>query len=235
MIVAGECGAFSGVMLDVFKKVAPRFESMYTKELRPGVSDPVEEYRRILRRGFEQGIEVGNSSSLENIVHLLLDINANLAAKMRRDRGTSVLSKDAYLDYLEAFDSNQVTCVGTVYFDVNGLHEYNREHGHNQGDAMLAEVGRSIMEVFGEEHAYRTGGDEFVAICEGMPEQELARMVEQVEELFEQRGLSCAVGYEWRDSDLDMDAMIRSADMSMFQNKSRFYEESERKNVRGGA
>ena len=233
MIVAGECGAFSGVMLDVFKKVAPRFESMYTKELRPGVSDPVEEYRRILRRGFEQGIEVGNSSSLENIVHLLLDINANLAAKMRRDRGTSVLSKDAYLDYLEAFDSNQVTCVGTVYFDVNGLHEYNREHGHNQGDAMLAEVGRSIMEVFGEEHAYRTGGDEFVAICEGMPEQELARMVEQVEELFEQRGLSCAVGYEWRDSDLDMDAMIRSADMSMFQNKTRFYEESGRRNTRG--
>ncbi|MGN0078854.1 MAG: HD domain-containing phosphohydrolase [Coriobacteriales bacterium] len=234
MIVAGECGAFSSVMLDIFKKVAPRFESMYTKELRPSASDPVEEYRRILRRGFEQGIEVGNNSSLENIVHLLLDVNAKLTAKMRRDRGTSVLSKDAYLDYLETFDSNLVTCVGTAYFDVNGLHEYNREHGHSQGDAMLAEVARSIMEVFGEERAYRTGGDEFVAICEDMPEQELARMVEQVEELFEQRGLSCAVGYEWRDSDLDMDAMIRSADMSMFQNKARFYEENDRRNVRGG-
>ncbi len=156
-------------------------------------------------------------------------------AKMRRDRGTSVLSKDAYLDYLETFDSNLVTCVGAAYFDVNGLHEYNRDHGHDQGDVMLANVAGAIMEVFGEDRVFRTGGDEFVAICEDMPEQELARMVEQVEELFEQRGLSCAVGYEWRDSDLDMDAMIRSADMSMFRNKARFYEENDRRNVRGGA
>ena len=57
MIVAGECGAFSGVMLDVFKKVAPRFESMYTKERlrsRRGVPPHPEARLRAGHRGGQQ-------------------------------------------------------------------------------------------------------------------------------------------------------------------------------------
>ncbi|MGN0072869.1 MAG: HD domain-containing phosphohydrolase, partial [Coriobacteriales bacterium] len=234
MIMAGECGTFSPVMLELFQRVAPRFEDMYTKELRAsGPHDSVEEYRRILQRGLEQGIEVNSASSIENIVHILLDVNAKLAATNRRDRGTGALSRDYYLDYLSSFNSNVLRCVGAAYFDVNGLHEYNREHGHDQGDLMLANVAGTIMEVFGDDCVFRTGGDEFVAICEDLPKERLEDMVERVCELFRQRGLSCSVGCDWRDDDMDMDAMIHSADISMFQNKARFYEENAYRKARG--
>ncbi|MGN0038725.1 MAG: HD domain-containing phosphohydrolase [Coriobacteriales bacterium] len=234
MIVAGECGTFSPVMLELFKEVAPRFEDMYTKELRAsGPHDPVEEYRRILQRGFEQGVEVNSAASIENIVHILLDVNAKLATMNRRDRGTGALSRDSYLGYLSAFNSNVLSCVGAAYFDVNGLHEYNRDHGHDQGDVMLANVAGAIIEVFGEDRVFRTGGDEFVAICEDVSKQELDAMVEQVRGLFAQRGLSCSVGSDWREDDMDMDAMIHTADISMFQNKARFYDDNKLRKARG--
>ena len=235
MIMAGECGAFSPVMLEIFEEVAPRFEDMYTKELRlGGARDSVEEYRRMIQRGLEQGVEVSNGASLEHIVNILFDANAKLATAKRRDRGTGALSRDSYLDYLDSFNGSVLRCVGAAYFDVNGLHEYNREHGHDQGDVMLAAVAASIMEVFGEDCVFRTGGDEFVAVCEDVPKEELERMIGQVSELFAQRKLSCSAGYDWRDDDMDMDAMIHSADIAMFQNKARLYDDTNRRKARGG-
>jgi diguanylate cyclase (GGDEF)-like protein len=54
-----------------------------------------------------------------------------------------------------------------LLFDLDGFKRYNDAHGHLEGDAMLARIGRALAaaaEPWGT--AYRLGGDEFCVLAE---------------------------------------------------------------------
>jgi diguanylate cyclase (GGDEF)-like protein len=57
-----------------------------------------------------------------------------------------------------------------VNLDLNGLKLVNDRDGHEAGDRLLVRVGELLRKVFYDEDVYRTGGDEFIVIIEGISE-----------------------------------------------------------------
>ncbi|HET7445290.1 MAG TPA: GGDEF domain-containing protein [Solirubrobacterales bacterium] len=52
-----------------------------------------------------------------------------------------------------------------VLLDLDGFKQINEEHGHLEGDRLLAETGRALLEeVRREDSVFRQGGDEFAVI-----------------------------------------------------------------------
>jgi diguanylate cyclase (GGDEF)-like protein len=52
-----------------------------------------------------------------------------------------------------------------VLLDLDGFKQINEEHGHLEGDRLLAEIGRALREeVRQEDSVFRQGGDEFAVI-----------------------------------------------------------------------
>jgi diguanylate cyclase (GGDEF)-like protein len=52
-----------------------------------------------------------------------------------------------------------------VLLDLDGFKQINEEHGHLEGDHLLAEIGRALQEeVRREDSVFRQGGDEFAVI-----------------------------------------------------------------------
>ena len=229
-ILAGGCGAFSDVMIDVFKKVSPEFPALAQEYADAQDLNFGTEYRERLVKSCgdldAEGVEIDNGSSMEHVVHMLMEANRELRLVNQYDLPTGAFNRNAYVEFLRNFDSSNVGCMAAVYFDVNGLHEYNRDFGHAQGDIMLANVARAIMDVFGDFKTFRTGGDEFVSVCENATEEETNALVQEVQATFADRGLACSVGYDWRQSDIDMGEMVKAADRSMFAQKTVYYEQN---------
>ncbi len=60
---------------------------------------------------------------------------------------------------------------GLISLDVDHFKKFNDHHGHDAGDAVLREVGRLIIETFGDPMSpCRIGGEEFIVMCPGMDE-----------------------------------------------------------------
>jgi len=56
--------------------------------------------------------------------------------------------------------------LAVLLVDVDGLKEINDSHGHRQGDVVLAEVARRLVNtVRSEDQVARVGGDEFMIVC----------------------------------------------------------------------
>ena len=70
----------------------------------------------------------------------------------------------------EVRQSNQ--SVGIVFADLNGLKRINDEQGHEAGDAYIQRTANILIDIYGRENIYRSGGDEFMIILVGLSEQE---------------------------------------------------------------
>lgn len=139
------------------------------------------------------------------------------------DSSTELLNRNAYNLYLAEFsptDKNSVCC---IYFDVNGLHEYNNTYGHQEGDKMLNMVADEIKRSFLSDRKYRVGGDEFVVIYENTDFNTVLAALNEFKGRMKEHQIYVATGVEWRDEDMHMDEMIKQADKKMYQNKEQFY------------
>ncbi len=113
--------------------------------------------------------------------------------------------------------------LGCVYVDVNGLRERNNQSGHDQGDLMLRIVAEHIREIFGKEHTYRIGGDEFVVMLHRKPEN-VQDMISKLVDGIERLGYSVAVGFAEQNSTRDAAALTRLAEQIMYDEKNKYYE-----------
>ena len=85
------------------------------------------------------------------------------------DTMTGVSSKVAYYEYLQSLEEkilNDVADFKVIVFDLNGLKKINDNYGHESGDDFIVDSSKVIMNLFGKEHTFRTGGDEFIVILE---------------------------------------------------------------------
>ena len=70
--------------------------------------------------------------------------------------------------------------VTVVMVDLNDFKLINDTRGHEEGDRILQEIGKLLSEVFGKEHCYRYGGDEFLVI---VPDLSVSEINEKLETL----------------------------------------------------
>lgn len=152
----------------------------------------------------------------------------------RNDAMTGVKNKTAYNEDIaklneKIYNSTANFCI--VMVDVNFLKRINDTYGHEHGNDYLINACRLVCAVFGEEHVYRIGGDEFVVILEGdkvsLCKYFATQFKSEMDRKFNNESLqpwekiSAAIGVATYEAGVDKtaDEVFKRADAQMYANK----------------
>lgn len=123
------------------------------------------------------------------------------------------------------------TSITVLFVDLDNFKEINDTYGHRTGDRVLVEVAGRLRTIMRDiDTVARLGGDEFVAVCESLPDDEVAILVDRVHEALDVRliieghdlRLGASVGVaRTADSDCDIGELLAQADQSMYRDKKR--------------
>ena len=127
-----------------------------------------------------------------------------------------------------------------VLFDINDLKRVNDGFGHAAGDRIIRGTAEAIEYSFGREGTFRIGGDEFLVIAEGVPEEEipekLRRMTSWIEDFNcgneeDHTNLSVSTGAAaFRpEQDTTFREVFVRADESMYREKREFHRNNDRR------
>lgn len=124
----------------------------------------------------------------------------------------------------------QGTMVALVYMDLNNFKPINDGHGHGVGDNVLRAVADRLVRSFRSvDMVARVGGDEFIAILEGLKSaEEVQRIVEKLQRQFAKPfaldkrfhdvGISAGISL-YPDDSTDIDELVNLADAAMYKAK----------------
>lgn len=167
----------------------------------------------------------------------LEEANRKLRELAVTDMMTGVGNQTAYLEKIHALDEEidqGIASFAVFMFDLNGVKEVNDKYGHECGDLMIADAADALKAVFGKESLYRIGGDEFVAIFEGIPQPDVQRHFRELEEAIASKNkedkpyksrLSVSKGAAifGVGEDATYQDVFRRADLAMYQEKNAYY------------
>lgn len=162
----------------------------------------------------------------------------NLIYKSTTDELTRLYNRRKYEDDLDELDAanqdkNQENCI-VIALDVNGLKKVNDTLGHKAGDELIIGAGNCINKSFvSVGNAYRTGGDEFMAIVKCDEEKLNAVLADFEDSIKNWKGrmvdkLSISYGYASAKQfpDLTVRELASEADKNMYANKAAYYKQN---------
>ena len=143
---------------------------------------------------------------------------------MEKDGLTGLLLRGQYEEDLKTFKQNDL-CI--VYFDVNNLKKTNDSMGHRFGDKLLLATAKAMTSCFRTDNIYRTGGDEFIILANGLGPQIIEDRLTKIRELLDlytkndPDGLvyQVAMGYAIGDGIMTKQEIEEKAESLMYQNK----------------
>ena len=157
-----------------------------------------------------------------------------LAHQATHDPLTGIGNRAALLDRLTlalARAKRSGRSVAVLFCDLDGFKAVNDQYGHDRGDRLLVEVAERIgRAVRPSDTVCRTGGDEFVIVCEDLSDADQAHTIaERVRTTIEhdpidvgETRLPCTVSVGVALADLpadDPDRLLRTADLAMYARK----------------
>lgn len=174
---------------------------------------------------------------LERVVSIRtrdLRVSKRLYEKLAHyDSLTEIPNRRYFLDEFERLlQCAEPTQTYTLFFfDLNRFKEINDTLGHSTGDQVIKALANRLkggnlpFKLFA-----RTGGDEFVMIFSDLPENRIADIAGEISQLISQTlpvagahlNLSTSIGISlYPEHSLDKDDLLKFADISMYQAKSR--------------
>lgn len=139
------------------------------------------------------------------------------------DRLTGLKNQNSYQRALESYEKSGDDSLACVYVDADGLHEINNHYGHVSGDQLLRAVAKALRDEFGAEDVYRIGGDEFIAFCRGLDEEQLRRRVCSLERAVADSNYHISAGMELRREVPLVCEMVKQAERKMYEAKRSYY------------
>lgn len=147
--------------------------------------------------------------------------------ELYHDTLTCCLNRNAYEKKLDELDSGDY-CI--IVADANNLKRTNDSLGHANGDILLVAIAQSLQAVFGNENCYRTGGDEFAVILEGIEEDVVKERIERFRielkskeckqrENGAQIDMKAAIGYAYGKKKDSVRNVCKKADENMYVDK----------------
>ena len=122
--------------------------------------------------------EIGSEGQVEGVLAVTRDLTKlkvaehELEHRARHDPLTGLMNGATLLHALrEALARmRRAPCILAVLFiDLDGFKAVNDTYGHDEGDRVLTDVSRRLLEACrGQDIVARLGGDEFVIVCEGL-------------------------------------------------------------------
>jgi len=151
-----------------------------------------------------------------------------------KDAMTGLKNKTAYAETTAKLDKDIAAAraqFAIIMIDVNFLKRVNDTYGHEAGDAYLINAGKLACSVFGEEHVYRVGGDEFVAVFDGDDVARCDTLVSNLRGMINKfkdddtlkpwEKISAAIGVAYYNelNDKTAEEVFKRADADMYKNK----------------
>lgn len=112
--------------------------------------------------------------------------------------------------------------LGIIYMDLNGLKQANDTFGHDYGDKLIRKTAKILKKVIGQD-AYRIGGDEFVAICAGIAQEDLESKTNELRQRMVKEDIKVSIGTSWRAEDVNIKEQLHEADQRMYDEKKIYY------------
>ncbi len=111
---------------------------------------------------------------LEQVDHELEALEARLWHLAQHDPLTGAANRAALFEQLTwalARHKRHQSGIAVLYVDLDGFKALNDTHGHHAGDQVLIATARALRHALRpEDLVARVGGDEFVALCENLPD-----------------------------------------------------------------
>ncbi|MES5097803.1 sensor domain-containing diguanylate cyclase [Agrobacterium sp. BA1120] len=167
----------------------------------------------------------------------LTDITARKKAEAyleylgKHDVLTKLYNRAFYTDELNRLERNSLRPVSAIIIDLNGLKIANDTLGHDAGDKLLRRLGEVLNGVVASpNHAARIGGDEFAILMPGADKNAATTMVDTIYELlkinnqfYSTSPLGISIGVATSEQGETLEAMVRRADISMYDQKKAHY------------
>ncbi len=209
------------------------YEYLSPQQIRSLVVSPLVNEGKII--GF-YGVDNPPEKYLEHITTLLQILGHFIVALIHRRNHVRRLEELCFEDQLTGIGNrhavqehfgtlNPDDSIGILYCDVMGLKKMNDSMGHKAGDQLLIRSSECLKRVFHEYELFRIGGDEFLALCVGIEEQELYRRIELLKDEMSAHHAPMALGCVWRaDGKEQLDRLLTLADNRMYEDKRKLYE-----------
>lgn len=181
-------------------------------------------------------VTVGFFFSLENPVTVF-------KKKAMTDALTGVKSRSSFEEDIEKFDKRFREKPGDdyifVFCDLNDLHNINNRFGHAEGDSYITLISSAINQSMRHCSAvYRIGGDEFLILYYQISESTVEKEINELQRLCTEKSgelnynASVSVGYARSSKSYkSLRDVVKTADYSMYQYKSRMKSGDDHANV----
>lgn len=158
-------------------------------------------------------------------------MNERLSNLYVRDTLTGMYNRMGYRKFAGKLfdDRRRANDLLILFIDLDRLKYINDNLGHDMGDLAIRAVADAIKTTLHEEGIpVRLGGDEFLVICEELPEPEVTAMIQEIRHKVERSGnevglcnLSISAGYVITDkeSSKKLEDYVNDADAIMYQEK----------------
>ena len=154
----------------------------------------------------------------------LKDHNIKLQKSSITDHLTGTKNRLALRNDYTNYDNKNIHI---MMIDVDDFKAINDTAGHESGDMVLKNIGQILIDIFGFEHSYRYGGDEFMIICDEINENEFKNkcneMMNRISDLSvnnEKVTISAGYVYGYTKFNDDLRTMFSSADENLYQVKT---------------
>jgi len=170
----------------------------------------------------------------------LTDITARKKAEAyleylgKHDVLTGLKNRTYYVDEVNRLERKGALPITAIMIDLNNLKETNDKLGHTVGDALLRRAGEVLSKAVDKAfQAARIGGDEFALLLPGVDQEGGKGMLESIRKLVELNNqfytgpkLSLSMGMATCQAGGRLEDTLRDADLSMYEDKRRFYADS---------
>lgn len=169
------------------------------------------------------------SDMLQIMAHFLVSCirRRNLVRQLEKMSCTDALTKlgnrFAMDNYIAGIDTEQ--SIGVIYCDITGLKRVNDTQGHEAGDRLILRACESLTKAFGDYGVFRIGGDELLALCSGIEENEQKERIARLREYMREKDVNMAVGEMWLEkAETELDELLKESERLMYEEKAAYYE-----------
>lgn len=186
------------------------------------------------------GVDNPPEQLMKNISNLFMIMGHFIVSLLRRrdlflglehlsfyDKLTGLGNRHRMDDCIDKLNMEQ--SIGIVNCDVMGLKVVNDSQGHQAGDDLLVRASNSLKKAFPNKYLFRTGGDEFLALCPGIAKADFEERIRILDAEMHEQSALMAYGSVWRENaGGDINALLTEADERMYEKKRAYYAEKKR-------
>ncbi len=218
---------------DIREEDPLQYENLKRQNIRSLVVLPLYNDKKVM--GF-YGVDNPPRESLDYTSDMLQIMGHFIVSSIKRRNLVKMLQQMSYSDQLTRFGNRYAMnehienmpdgeSVGVVFCDVTGLKRVNDTQGHEAGDRLILCACECLRRIFVEFELFRIGGDEFLALCPGIEEEELEDKVEALKKEIRENSIAMAVGAVWqKEGKKNIDRLLSESEKLMYEDKSAYYE-----------